>query len=102
MKYNARFHFTKNNTTFGKHFDGLIQICEHTMPFGTRTITFWHGLADLTHETADLEFFNTMANDPEAFIFVQLQDGRHGRGVCVAGEVAGNYFSVAIAGCESF
>jgi hypothetical protein len=49
-----------------------------------------------------LDFLIEMTADRDAFIVVQLQGTRQGRGVCVANDIAPNNFKVAIAGCESF
>jgi len=98
----AEFHFTKRNKIVGRHFDGVIKICNHTVKFGGRPLTFWYAIAQLIHTKADLDFLIEMTADRDAFIVVQLQGTRQGRGVCVANDIAPNNFKVAIAGCESF
>jgi hypothetical protein len=101
-QYVARFHFAKRGTPIGKPFEGVIKICEHAVRFRGAPITFWHRFAQITHKEADRHFLIDNSADPETFIFVQRNDGRHGRGICVATEIAGTDFNIAIAGAEAF
>jgi hypothetical protein len=101
-QYVARFHFAKRGTAFGKPFEGVIKICEHAVRFRGAPITFWHGFAQITHKEADRQFLLANSADPETSIYVHRQDGREGRGICVATEIAGRDFNIAIAGVESF
>jgi len=98
----ASFRFAKGGTAFGKPFEGVIKLCEHTVAFRGKKITFWHGFGQITHNAADRQFLIDNSVDPDLFVFVQLNDGRRGRGVCVAREISGSDFNLAIAGVESF
>jgi hypothetical protein len=101
-QYPAHFQFAKNGKRLGKSFSGVIIVSEIDAAFRNTPITFWFGLAELRHQTEDREFLLTHSHDPETFIWVEREDGRLGRGVCVAGDAAGDYYGLAIAGCESF
>jgi hypothetical protein len=101
-QYIARFHFARGGKTIGTPFEGVIKIREMHVRFRGLPLTFWHGFAQITHKQADRQFLIDHSSDPETSIFVHRQDGRRGRGVCVAREIEGSDFNMAIAGVESF
>ena len=101
-QYIARFQFAKRGRTFGTEFEGVIKIREMRVRFRGLPLTFWHGFAQITHKQADRQFLDDHCADPETSIVVHRQDGRRRRGVCVAREIEGSDFNMAIAGVESF
>ncbi len=101
-QYIARFQFARRGKTFGTEFDGVIKIREMRVQFRGLPLTFWHGFAQITHKQADRQFLDDHCADLETSIVVHRQDGRRGRGVCVAREIQGSDFNMAIAGVESF
>lgn len=101
-QYIARFQFARRGKTFGTPFEGVIKIRELHVRFRGLPLTFWHGFAQITHKQADRQFLVDNSADPETSIVVHRQDGRRGRGVCVAREIEGSDFNMAIAGVESF
>ena len=101
-QYIARFQFARRGKAFGPPFEGVIKIREMHVRFRGLPLTFWHGFAQITHKQADRQFLVDNSADPETSIVVHRQDGRRGRGVCVAREIEGSDFNMAIAGVESF
>jgi hypothetical protein len=101
-QYIARFHFARRGKTFGTEFEGVIKVREMHVRFRGLSLTFWHGFAQITHKQADRQFLVDNSSDPETSIVVHRQDGRRGRGVCVAREIEGSDFNLALAGVEAF
>jgi hypothetical protein len=101
-QYVARFRFARRGKIFGAEFEGVIKICERHVRFRGLPLTFWHAFAQITHKQADQQFLVDHSVEPETSILVHRQDGRRGRAVCVAREIDGSDFNMALAGVESF